>query len=953
MRHGIIARTGRTPAAPTHTPLLLGRQHELTHIDGLLTGAKEGTSAALLLHGEPGIGKSALLRAAAQRATELDFVVLRARGYESESDIPFAGLLELLTPLLALRDKIPEVQARALGSALALEPPTPFDRFAVPAGMLSLLAAAAEERPYLVVADDVHWLDDASRDALIFTARRLGAEGVVLLCAARVGGSASDPVLEAFAGVDALAVSGLDDATASELLRREARHRVADDVASDLVATAHGNPLALTEIPRGLSPDQLAGREPLTGPVPAGERIEQAFALQLADLPQPTREALLIASAMQTGRHDLFVAALAARGLPADALDPAISAGLIAIDGRVDFFHPLLRSAIYHAADPVQRRSVHATLADLPGGAPARRAWHLAAAAEAPDEEVAAALEAAAGEARARGGVTAGARAFERAASLSTDDAARARRLLEAASDFAQGGLADHALALVSTAQELLPDGASATEVVRVRGRVELRRGAPGIAHDLLVTEADRIEAEHPGVAASLLVEAAVAHMMTGDMEALVATGDRARALLGGPDGDPVIEVLAGVLVGEAHAALGHEDEADALLDPALPFLTGEHVLAMPSELVGMAGQCAIWYERWDRATAVLHHLVTTAREASAINHLIYPLTAHSILDFRRGRWGAALADAGEAERLARETGLKPLLTFALSVLAHVEAGMGRRDDARAHAREAVHLGELLGGDAITTYGLTALAFDALGAGEVEIASEFYDRAHRIAARLHTQRGVVQFGADRVEALARLGRTDEAFQALEEFADTPGGGHWALGALARCRGILAAKNADAHFEAALSHHQHDGQPFERARTQLAYGERLRRDRRRGDAREQLSEALEAFERLGAAPWADRTRVELRATGGAAAEGDAAEKSAVAAAGLEELTAHELQIARLVAYGMTNREVAAKLFLSPKTIEYHLSQIYRKLDLRSRTQLASLMAQEMPETTRAA
>ncbi len=932
--------------------MLLGRQHELTHIEGLLTGAKDGTSAALLLHGEPGIGKSALLRVAAEQAAELGFVVLRARGYESESDIPFAGLLELLTPLLALRDKIPEVQAQALGSALALEPPTPFDRFAVPAGMLSLLAAAAEEQPYLVVADDVQWLDDASRDALIFTARRLGAEGVVLLCAARTGGSASDAVLEAFTGVEALAVSGLDDATAAELLRREAPHRVADDVASDLVATAHGNPLALTEIPRGLSPDQLAGREPLAGPVAAGERIKQAFARQLADLPEATREALLVAAAMQTGRYDLFVLALDQRGLPADALDPAISARLIAIDGSIDFFHPLLRSAIYHAADPVQRRSVHATLARLPGGAPARRAWHLAAAAEAPDEEVAAALEAAASEARARGGVTAGARAFERAASLSTDDGARARRLLEAASDFAQGGLVDHALALVSTAQGLVPGGALATEVVRVRGRVEMRRGAPGIAHDLLVTEADRIEADNPGASASLLVEAAVAHMMTGDMEALVATGDRARALL--PAGEsPVIEVLANVLVGEAHAALGHEDEADALLDPALPFLTGEHVLAVPSELIGMAGQCAIWYERWDRATAVLDHLVTTAREAAAINHLIYPLTAHSVLDFRRGRWGAALADAGEAERLARETGLKPLLTFALSVLAHVEAGMGRREDARAHAREAVHLGELLGGDAMTTYALNALAFDALSAGEVEIASEFYDRAHRIAARLHTQRGVVQFGADRVEALARLGRTDAAFQALEEFADTPGGGHWALGALARCRGILAATGAESHFQTALTHHQHDGQPFEKARTQLTYGERLRRDRRRGDAREQLSEALEAFERLGAAPWADRTRVELRATGGAAAEGDAAEKSAVAAAGLEELTAHELQIARLVAYGMTNREVAAKLFLSPKTIEYHLSQIYRKLDLRSRTQLASLMAQEMPETTRAA
>ncbi|MDX6704107.1 MAG: hypothetical protein QOF26_4333 [Baekduia sp.] len=931
------------PAPRPHAILLLGRQREAAHIDDLLTRAQDGTSASLLLHGEPGIGKSALLRAATERAQELGLGVLRTRGFESESDIPFAGLLELLSPLLALRDRIPEVQARALGSALALEPPTPFDRFAIPAGMLSLLAAAAEERPLLVVADDVHWLDDASRDALIFTGRRLGAEGVVLLCAARPVGE----LLEAFAGVETLPIGGLDDATSAELLKRQARHKVADAVAVDLVATAHGNPLALTEIPRALTPEQLAGREPLAGPIPAGQQIEEAFARQLADVPEATREALLIAAAMQTGRHDLFQLALERRGLPADALQPAVRDELVAVDGRIDFFHPLLRSAIYHAADPVTRRGVHATLAGV-ASSPARRAWHLAAAADAPDEEVAAALEAAAAEARARGGLMAGARAFERAANLSTDQDARARRLLEAASDFAQGGQPDHALTLVAQAQQLVAgDGALATEVVRVRGRVEMRRGAPLTAHDLLVCEADRIERENPGGAASLLVEAAVAHMMTGDMEALVANGDRARALLP-PGSDPAIEVLAGVLVGEAHAALGHEDEADALLDPALPFLTSEYVLAMPSELVGMAGQCAIWYERWDRATAVLDHLITAAREASAINQIIYPLAAHAIMDFRRGRWGAALADSGEAARLARETGLRPLLTFALSVLGHVEAGMGRRDDSRTHAREALHLGELLGGSAITAYAVNAMAFDALSAGEAEAAAELYDRVHRMASRMHIQRGLVQYGADRVEALARLGRTDDAYQALEQFGDAPGGGHWALAALARCRGILAHKASDHHFETALSHHQHDGQPFEKARTQLAYGERLRRDRRRADAREQLGEALDVFERLGAVPWADRTRVELRATGGAAAEGDAAEKEAVAAAGLEELTAHELQIARLVARGLTNREVAAKLFLSPKTIEYHLSQIYRKLDLRSRTQLASLMASEMPE-----
>ncbi|WP_187369281.1 helix-turn-helix transcriptional regulator [Baekduia soli] len=926
--------------------MLLGRQREVAHIDDLLAGALAGTSSALLLHGEPGIGKSALLRHAGERATELGFGVVRTRGFESESDIPFAGLLELLTPLLALRDRIPEVQARALGSALALEPPAPFDRFAVPAGMLGLLAAAAEGRPQLVIADDVHWLDDASRDATIFVARRLGAEGVVLLCASRP----DEAVLEAFTGVLAMEVTGLGDDDAGALLRRAVAGTLGERVAGDLIATARGNPLALTEIPRALTAEQLAGLRPLDGPVPAGQQIERAFARQLSGLPEPTREALLVVAAMHTARHDLLVDALARRGLPADALEPAQRDGLVGVDRLVEFSHPLLRSAIYHGADPVLRRGVHATLAEVSVSV-GRRAWHLAAAAQGPDEAVAAALEAAAGEARARGGVIAGARAFERAADLSTDAQGRARRLLEAASDYVQGGEADRALVLVDEAQGLVgADAALTPEIVRVRGRVEMRRGAPLAANALLVAEAERIEGDQPGVAASLMLEAAVAHMMTGDMEALVALGDRARALL--PEGaDPALGMLAGVLVGEAHAALGHEDEADALLDPALPLLTSEHVLTLPSELVGMAGQCAVWYERWDRATAVLDHLIGAAREASAINQLIYPLAARSGLHFRRGRWAAALADAGESARLARETGLLPLLTFTLSVLAHVEAGMGRRDEARAHARESLQLGEAAGASAVMVYAVNALAFDALSAGEAEAAAELHDRVHRLAAPLHIQRGLVQYGANRVEALARVGRTDEAFQALEDFADAPGGGTWAQGALARCRGILAGKAYEQHFEAALAHHGQDGQPFERARTQLCFGERLRRDRRRADAREQLGDALEAFERLGAAPWAERARVELRATGGAAAaaaEAPTPGGEAAPAAGLEELTAHELQIARLVAYGMTNREVAAKLFLSPKTIEYHLSQIYRKLDLRSRTQLAGLMASELPE-----
>ena len=613
----------------------------------------------------------------------------------------------------------------------------------------------------------------------------------------------------------------------------------------------------------------------------------------------------------------------------------------------------MLRSTVYHAADPVQRRSVHATLAEL-AASPSRRAWHLAAAADAPDEEVAAALELAASEARARGGMLAAARAFERAANLSTDDvaprpaAARGGVRLRAGQPGRPRARAGRPRPGPGPA-----DTAPTTEVVRVRGRVEMRRGAPVVAHDLLVAEAERIAADDPGNAAWLLLEAAGAHMMTGDMEALIATGDRARALLAGGL-DPPIEALAGVLVGEAHAALGHEDEADALLDPAMPLLTGEYVLALPSELVAMAGQCGIWYERWDRATAVLDHLVTIAREASAINHLIFPLVAHVDPGLPPGPLGHRARRRGRG----RAAGARDRPAAAADVRARgARAGRGRRwagatTRAPTRARRCTSPRSSTARRSRSTRS-TRWPSTRSAPARWRPRSSYTTARSAAATRLRMQRGLIQYGADRVEALARAGRTDAAFQALEEFADTPGGGRWALAALARCRGILADKPAEHHFLTALSHHEHDGQPFENARTQLAYGERLRRDRRRADAREQLAEALDTFERLGAAPWADRTRVEMRATGGAAAEGGAAEKEAVAAAGLEELTAHELQIARLVAYGETNRQVAAKLFLSPKTIEYHLSQIYRKLDLRSRTQLASLMAQEMGSSKTAA
>jgi DNA-binding CsgD family transcriptional regulator len=916
---------------------MFGRTRERSELEAILEQAREGTSAALVVHGEAGIGKSTLLDATIDAAD--GFRVLRARGYESESDIPFAALLDLFMPLLDLLDRIPEAQADALRGALAIGPPSPADRFAVPAAVLSVLAAAAEDGPVLVVVDDVHWLDEASLEALLFAARRLAAEGVVVLLGARTG-EGFDPKAS---GLPQLRVGGLELDTARELLESRLGS-VPASVSGKLLATAQGNPLALVEIPTALTPAQLTGREELPSPLPPGASVEQAFERQIESLAPQTRAALVLLSSMQTGRVDVLYEAMERQGLARETLEQAVDAGLVRFDGpRVEFRHPLLRAAVYHGAPAPERRAAHETLADVaPDGR--RRAWHLAIAAVAPDEAIAAALEEAGADARTRGGSAAAASAYARAAELSVDDESRARRQLEASRDLSITGGFERALALLEEAGSLTRDPLLQADVRRARGNVEMRRGAPLIAYELLEAEARRLEPTDPQRAATTLIEASVAHMMTGDMTGLEGSARRARDMVAGGV-DPGLEAVATVIIGEALLAQGKTKEGDALLDATVPLFLEGDILGTVPEIIGMAGHSSIWIERWDRAEAVLARLVEAARQASAVGLLIYPLAARSHLDFRLGRWQAALSDAAESVELARETGQIGLLAHSLTALARVESGLGRSADAQAHGREALELTRALGSDAIRVYALASLAFDDLIAGRVESVIELLDEAQQVADRIGMDEpALVQWAPDHVEALARAGETARAEQALARFArmadDTQRS--WGLAAAARCRGILARPAEFVeHFEAALGHHERDGQPFERARTQLAFAERLRRVRQRAEARPHLLAALETFERLGAKPWVERARAELEATGGPS--GPRAEATASG----DELTPSELKIALLVAQGMTNREVAAALFLSPKTVEHHLSHIYRKLDVRSRTQLARLFAEERP------
>src|SRR5215210_7965543 len=897
----------------------------------MIEAARGGRSAALLVYGEAGMGKTSLLRDAAAQATGLR--VLKARGIESESHLPFAALSELLAPLLELRSEIPPVQARALGGALALEAATVSDRFAVAAGVLSLLAAAAERQPVLALADDLQWLDESSREALLFAARRLDAEGVVLLFGLRDGEGLDAEAL----GLDTLALSGLDDESARALLAAEG-DGLAPPVTERLVAAAGGNPLALREIPRGLSAEQRAGRDLANAPLRPGDTLERAFRRRVDALPEPARRALLVAACAETVRADVTAGALANAGLPPDALEPAEAAGLLRLRGReIDFDHPLVRAAVYHAGSPGERRDAHRALADAFPERSAEKAWHRAAAAPMPDAGVAQALMDAAGDARARAAFAAAARGFARAGELHTDDDERARALLEAAGAATIAGELPRAFELAEEGARLASDPLLQSDLRAMAARTQIRLGDPLRAGKALVREAERIEALDPVRAGAFLLESAVSHMIDGTLAAMAETAGRVRAVTAGAA--PGLEFLATLLTAEAYLALGQTAEGDELLQACEPVLLGDEPVLGPPEVLGMAAHASVWSERFERAEALFDRLIGSLRDVGAAGSLVYPLAARSHLDFRLGRWPAALAGADEGVRLGRETGQESLLAHGLGALAEVEAGLGRAEAARSHANESVGLCQAQGAPATAIYGYGALGLLELGLGNLETARDHGLAAERAFAETEgDEPGVVRYAPDLIEVLWRLGSADEVparLEALARQADRPLHS-WTQAVVERLRGLMASDDqVDAHFGRALELHAQTRQPFETARTQLLHGERLRRAKRRADARAPLSAALAVFERLGADPWAERTRGELRATGGPTG-------SSAPAIATDELTAQELQIALQVAQGRTNREVAAALFLSAKTIEYHLGSIYRKLGIRRRGELAGVL-----------
>ena len=892
--------------------MLVGRRSETEALDRLLVGALEGRSGVLVLRGEAGIGKTSLLAYAQKQAS---MTVLRAVGIESESELAFAGLHQLFRPVLDRLERLPEPQAAALRTAFALSGDELGDRFRVSVGVLGLLSEVAEEQPLLCVVDDAQWLDEPSADALLFAARRLAAEPVAILFAARTD------LLTPFSaeGLPELELPPLDAADARAL----AIERVADaDTATIdwLVDHGQGNPLALVE---------LAASRPGTGE-PATTTVEQSYRERIERLPPTAQKLLVLAAAEESGDRAAIARAASTLGLELTALAHAEAAGLVNVGTELlEFRHPLVRSAAYRGANFAERERAHAALAaalDRPEEAD-RRAWHRAAATVGSDESVAAELEASAARAQQRGGPAAAAAALARAAVMSEDDAERGRRLVLAGDAAANGGKYELALDSLERAAQLDLDPLLRADLASARGAVDLLRTAPAESCDMLITAAEEVAPHDVRRALHLVQAAAQAGAIACDTERMTRAASIVPSLaLSDESAD--LALMTVLPVAGTQLFRGELAEAAAGLRRAIEFGPpgdSPRDLAYRGIAATLAGEAALAQALYRRAAA-------RARELGTPGPLLAVLNGTALANMFFAEVEAAWSNAHEALRLAADLGLGQD-SHARGVLAWV---VGVRGDAPEHERVAELVRERTApGMAIppaaVAWGRANLAL-AVGSWDAALAD--------LTALAHPRPGfghpllAAASAADLVEAAVRKGEPelgDPGLRRLESWVDHTSPQHLQP-LLERARALRAEspERAEHHYRNALELHDGDDSAFNRAHTELLLGEHLRRERRRADARVHLRSALANFERLGAARWADRASAELRATGERARRRDPST--------LGELTPQEQQIARLVGEGASNKDVAAQLFLSPRTVEYHLRKVFQKLDIASRAEL---------------
>jgi DNA-binding CsgD family transcriptional regulator len=912
--------------------VLYGRDAERDRIGALLKAARASQSGALVLRGEPGVGKSALLDDTRERAGDMH--VLSARGVESEAELPFAALHQLLRNALGHVDALPAPQANALRAALGLADAAGYERFLVSAACLSLLSELSEKRPVLCLVDDAHWLDTASAEALLFVARRLEAEGIVMLFGAREGEARSFEARD----LPSLTLHGLEGEAAATLVARVAGARAAPGVVDRLVEQTRGNALALLELPAALTTAQLAGEEPMPEALPLTDQVEGVFLDRVRRLPEGAQRFLLVAAADDS--EDLAIVSRAAHEHDAgpNALDEAERAGLVSVSGtQLAFRHPLVRSAVYGAATANERRAAHRALAAalaFDDQAVDRHAWHLAASVVEFDDGAVGALEQAAARAASRGGFLVAVRAHERAVELSSDDEVRGRNLVAAARWASRAAEDDRAVALAERAAPLVDAPLERAEIAEVLGIAEIRRGRPADAAALLLSAAREIASISPVRALELLLGAAWGSSVGGDWETL-AEIVAAAAPITAPAGDEVASFIVDSLTGLGAVAAGDSETGLPMLERTVAWAAESDDPRWPM----WAGASAMLLGDYRRSTALVTHGAALARTKGEIGALAQALGMVTVQSLFAQEYDEAELAGEEAVRFARDFKSANALAIWLGALACIAAVRGDEEKAVRHAEQALERATKHGLSMPIVCGNWALALVDLGRGRWDEAVDRLD--HLAATATLLLRGVaVQTWPDRIEAAVRANRRQHAIEVLEHFAAwverSPA--LWAPARLAACRALVSddGDDASALFEEAVGL-THDGRPFDRARIQLLYGEHLRREHRRTDARVQLRGALEAFERMRAARWAERAALELRATGETARKRDPST--------LAQLTPQEVQISRLVAEGFSNKEIAAQLFLSPRTIDYHLRKVFAKLGITSRTQLARIQLGE--------
>jgi DNA-binding CsgD family transcriptional regulator len=900
---------------------LFGRERETAVLGRLVSTAREGHGAVLVVYGEPGVGKTALLEGVSEAAQ--DFRVIGTAGIEGEMELDYAALQQLCAPLLEFSDRLPGPQRDALDVAFGLGAGQAPNPFLVGLATLGLLSEAAERQPLLCVVDDAHWLDDSSTRVLALLARRLPAERVALVFATR-------SVCNGLTRFPQLHVGPLGHRDARALLESVLPSRLDESVLERIIAETGGNPLALIELPRGLTPGQLAGGFGLPAALPLSAGIEQSFRRRLKRLPADTRLLLLLAAADPIGDPLLLWRAAEKLGIPVDAAAGGETERLLRIGEQVTFRHPLVRSAAYGSASSEQRRAVHLALAEATDRVadPDRRAWHLAVAAAGPNEEVASELEHSAGRAQARGGLAAGAAFLQRSVALTGDPARKVDRALAAARAHLYAGAFDNALSVLPIAEQGPADELQQAQAQLLRGQIAFssRIGSDGLP--LLLSAAKRLERVDAGLARETYLDAWGAAWFAGSLASAGGLLEVSRAARLAPPSahlaqpfDLLLEGFALLMTeGRAAAAPALRRATDAFTAGEIPVENSFRWAALPT-----IPSYVLWDDESWRAINVRQ--LASAREAGALARLPMALITGAVLDAWSGDFATASEATSEASMIVELTGTR-LAPYAAMLLVALQ---GREADASALLETAIEEAAGVGQGFGVQWGEFAKAILFNGLGRYDEAFVAAQNAIDDTPELFISSWAL---AELIEAASRCGGKREAGSAAERLEEHTAVANtdWGLGIAARSRALLTDGDAaEPLYREAIERLGQTRLRPELGRAHLLYGEWLRRQRRRIDARAELRIAQEMFADFGMEAFTERARVELEATG------EHARKRTTDTLG--DLTPQEAQISRLVAEGQTNREIAAQLFISSSTVEYHLRKAFRKLGVSSRMQLA--------------